>query len=241
LHTRNIAFTIPAIHSLCEEEFFQKLGKPKIGLLRRNDGKPLEPGMPKHLVRPTSYPADLSTSSHPIQIVDFGESFLRDDIPGVLHTPLPIRAPEIIFGETLDYRVDLWSMGCMVSLDIKRNIESLYLRQLFELVVGQPPFDNFMTTPTILVRQMLEIANDELPERWEQTWRAMNSASPGEKSGYTLQEWLEEMYFDGERNNDLTREVILTVGKLVRSMLQFEPSKRASAEKMLQDPWFNGD
>jgi len=95
-----------------------------------------------------------------------------------------------------------------------------------------------MTTPTILVRQMLEMANDELPERWRQTWRAMDSASPGEKSGYTLQEWLEEMYFDGERNDDLTQEDILKVGKLVRSKLQFEPFKRALAKEMLKDSWF---
>lgn len=98
-----------------------------------------------------------------------------------------------------------------------------------------------MTTPTILVRQMLEIANDELPERWQQTWRAMDSASPGEKSGYTLQQWLEEMYFDGERNSELTQEDILKVGKLVQSMLQFEHLKRASAKEILRNSWFNGE
>ncbi|KAI0809592.1 kinase-like protein [Xylaria sp. FL0064] len=225
LHTRNLTFTIPSIHSLREEEFFQKLGNPETGLLKRNDGNPLEPGKPEYLVRPTSYPADFSLSFHPIKIVDFGESFLSDDIPDTLHTPLPVRAPKIIFGDKLDYRVDLWSMGCM----------------LFELVVGQPPFDSFMTTPTILVRQMLERASDGLPERWQQTWRAMDSASPGEKSGYTLQEWLEEVYFDGERNEDLTREDILKVGELVRRMLRFEPSMRASAREILQDPWFRGE
>ena len=121
-HTRNLAFTIPSIHSLGEEEFFQKLGNPETGLIRRKDGKPLEPGMPKYLVRPTSYPADLSVLSYPIKIVDFGESFLDNDTHDKLHTPLPVRAPEIIFGEKFDYRVDLWSMGCMVSSDLERNI-----------------------------------------------------------------------------------------------------------------------
>lgn len=122
LHTRNLAFTIPSMHSLSEEEFLQKLGKPETGLLRRKDGKPLEPGMPKYVVRPTSYPADLSMPAHPIKIIDFGESFLSDGVPDTLHTPLPVRAPEIIFGEKLDYRVDLWSMGCMVSSDLKENM-----------------------------------------------------------------------------------------------------------------------
>lgn len=74
--------------------------------------------MPKYLVRPTSYPVDLSLSLHPIKIVDFGESFLSNNIPHTLHTPLSVRAPEIVFEEKFDYRVDLWSMGCMVSSDL---------------------------------------------------------------------------------------------------------------------------
>jgi len=95
-----------------------------------------------------------------------------------------------------------------------------------------------MVTPTILVRQMLEMASDGLPERWQQLWRVMDGASPEESSGYTLQGWLEEMYFDGERNEDLTREDMVKVGELVRKMLRFEPSSRASAREILQDPWF---
>ncbi|QDS72140.1 hypothetical protein FKW77_004169 [Venturia effusa] len=225
LHTRNLAFAIPPVHSLSGEEFMQKLGEPEIGLVRRNDGKPLEPSMPRYLVRPTSYPVDLSKPSQSIKIIDVGESFLDDDVPDILHTPLPLRAPEIIFGEKPDHRVDLWSMGCM----------------LFELIVGQPPFDSSMITPTILVRQMLETVDDELPDRWQQTWRTMDSASPGEESGSTLQEWLEEMYFDGERNSDLTRGDISHVGRLVRRMLRLEPSKRASAEEILRDSWFCED
>jgi serine/threonine-protein kinase SRPK3 len=41
--------------------------------------------MPKYVVRPTSYPADLSMSFHSIKIVDFGESFLSDDILDILY------------------------------------------------------------------------------------------------------------------------------------------------------------
>ncbi|KAI9679435.1 MAG: hypothetical protein M1817_005457 [Caeruleum heppii] len=225
LHTRNLAFTIPFVDSLREEDFLQKLGKPETGLVRRKDGKPLERGMPEYLVRPTCYPADISVSVHPIKIVDFGESFLSNEVPGTPHTPLPVRAPEIIFEDKLDHRVDLWSMGCM----------------LFELVVGQPPFDSFMTTPTILVRQMLEMANDGLPERWQPKWKAMDKESPGEESGHTLQEWLEEMYFDGERKAELTREDMLKLGQLIERLLRFEPSERASASEILQDSWFQGE
>lgn len=115
LHTRNLAFSLPSVDSLDETKFFQKLGRPEIGAIKRSDRKSLEPGIPEYLVRPTSYPTDLSLSSHPIKIVDLGESFLDHAIPNTLHTPLPVRAPEVIFGDQLDYHVDLWSMGCMVS------------------------------------------------------------------------------------------------------------------------------
>jgi serine/threonine-protein kinase SRPK3 len=118
MYTRNLASTIPALHLLRKDEFFQKLGNPEIGLLRRKDGGKLEPGMPKYLVRPTSYPENTSLSLHPIKIIDFGESFLNNDMPVTLHMPLPIRAPEVIFGAKLDFRVDLWSMGCTVSLHL---------------------------------------------------------------------------------------------------------------------------
>ena len=119
------------------------------------------------------------------------------------------------------------------------TVADQYLMQFFELIVGQPPFDSFMTTPTILVRQMVKTASDELPDRWQQAWDNMTNASLGEISRCTLQEWLDEMYFDGERNEELSREAILKVGELVRRMLLFEPSKRASARELLQDSWFS--
>jgi serine/threonine-protein kinase SRPK3 len=95
-----------------------------------------------------------------------------------------------------------------------------------------------MTTPTILVRQMLGMASDDLPERWQKSWRDMEAASPGEVSKVTLQSWLEDMYFDGERREDFDREEIRQLGRLVAKMLRFEPCSRASAEEILHDSWF---
>jgi serine/threonine protein kinase len=102
------------------------LGKPGIGHVRRSDGKDLEPGIPDYIVRSASYRSHFWSSSSSVKIVDFGESFLHTTIPQNLHTPLPVRAPELIFGESLDYRVDLWSMGCMVrkSSKVKSHLGS---------------------------------------------------------------------------------------------------------------------
>jgi serine/threonine-protein kinase SRPK3 len=98
-----------------------------------------------------------------------------------------------------------------------------------------------MATPTTVVHQMLETASDELPERWQQKWRTMDSAWTGDKTENSLQEWLDETYFDGVRKEDLTREDIVKVGALVRRLLRFEPSTRASAQEILQDPWFGNE
>ncbi|KAJ6114186.1 protein kinase [Penicillium capsulatum] len=225
LHTRNLAFTLPCMDNVTEEKFIEMLGKPEIGHVRRRDGKDLEPGIPEYIVKPTSYRTHSWDSTQAIKIIDFGESFLRTAVPQTLHTPLPVRAPEVIFQDHIDYHVDLWSMGCM----------------LFELFVGQPPFDTFFLTPKILVGQMQEMASDDLPERWQEAWDTMNAGDgiATESTGHNLQEWLEEVYFDGPQSPDLTREDIVRLGQIIGRLLQFEPWTRASARQVLDDPWFN--
>ncbi|KAA8641520.1 uncharacterized protein ATNIH1004_011656 [Aspergillus tanneri] len=222
LHTRNLAFAVPPMDNVPESEFINMLGKPEIGYVRRKDGKALEPGIPEYIVRPALYRGFPWSPSYPIKIVDFGESFLHTTLPKTLHTPLPVRAPEVIFKDRLDYRVDLWSMGCL----------------LFELFVGQPPFDSFLITPPILVSQMREMASDALPKRWEVLWKSMDDRATAESPGPALQEWLEEMYFDGERNKDLTKEDILKLGQIIGRLLRFDPSTRLSAWEILDDDWF---
>lgn len=105
---------MPCLDNLSEGAFFETLGKPEIGHVQRRDGEDLELGMPKYIVKPTSYRTHSWNSAQTIKIIDFGESFLCTAVPQTLHTPLPVRAPEVIFQDHIDHRVDLWSMGCMV-------------------------------------------------------------------------------------------------------------------------------
>ncbi|KGQ02175.1 hypothetical protein PAAG_11130 [Paracoccidioides lutzii Pb01] len=138
----------------------QNIGHGEIGYVRRSDGKDLEPGIPKYIIRPTSYWTHSWNSAQSIKIINFRESFLPTAVPQTLYTPLPVQAPEVIFQDRIN-RFDLWSMGCM----------------LFELSTGQPPFDTFLITPTILVGQMREVASDDLPEGWQRLWDTMNAGA----------------------------------------------------------------
>ncbi|RDW61130.1 uncharacterized protein DSM5745_10628 [Aspergillus mulundensis] len=220
LHTRNLAFSIDAMENVSEQEFVETLGEPEIGRVYNTDRKDLGPGVPQYIVRPARRFSSRSPSF--VKIIDFGESFLQQSAPHSLHTPLPVRAPEVIFGDHLDCRVDLWSLGCMI----------------FELFVGQPPFDSFLLTPKLLVDQMQELTNEPLPERWQGLWETMSGDVTTEGSKIRLQEWLQEMYFDGERNTDLSGDDIVRLGNIIQKLLRLEPSARASAREILSDPWF---
>ncbi|EPE10155.1 serine protein kinase [Ophiostoma piceae UAMH 11346] len=133
------------------------------------------------------------------------------------------------------------------SLDEKDFLDRLgkpHTGPLFELITGQPPFDVIMLTKPILVQQMMGLATDSLPSRWRDKWQAMQKDLPGEDDedkdhSYTLQEWLAEVYFDDSKHAELTREDIVGVGKLIESMLKFEPSQRAGASDILADSWLN--
>ena len=60
---------------------------------------------------------------------------------------------------------------------------------------------------------------------------------PDEQS-YTLQGWLEEVYFDDDKQIGFTREEIAGAARLIARLLKFEPSRRATAGDVLSDAWF---
>lgn len=89
---------------------------------------------------------------------------------------------------------------------------------------------------------MREMVSDTLPTRWtDLELETMYSGSPAEISGPTLQEWLEEMYFDGERKENFTNADIVKLGRIIGKLLLFEPSTRASAREIMNDPWFRNE
>jgi hypothetical protein len=53
-----------------------------------------------------------------IRLIDWGETFVHGAEPTKLAQPADLRAPEIIFGGRFDYRLDLWRVGCTVSLGL---------------------------------------------------------------------------------------------------------------------------
>lgn len=83
----------------------------------RTDGGEHEAGVPRYTVQPVSFPVTEETLDAPVKIIDFGESFIIGDVPfpKTLHTPMEVRAPEVVLGVEFGLEADVWSAGCLVS------------------------------------------------------------------------------------------------------------------------------
>jgi serine/threonine protein kinase len=114
-----------------EEEFVLKMGRTEVGQVQRKDGRKKGIHEPDYIVRPVTFPINISEYPGTIKLIDFGESFRADAAPTSLRTPLPVRAPEVIFGDELTTSVDLWSAACMVS------IMHLLLRELAQTMASK--------------------------------------------------------------------------------------------------------
>lgn len=80
------------------------------------DGRFSVANIPSYIVRPARFPKlDILQSSPSVRIIDFGEALLDNGVPSILHTPPSVRAPEIIFGDVFNRRVDLWSASCLIN------------------------------------------------------------------------------------------------------------------------------
>jgi hypothetical protein len=110
----NVAFTCKGWSQLTEEELFEVLGAPKSEKLARLDGKPLDEGVPNQLVKATGWFGWIDEDDEDLRIFDFGEAFLKGAEPKCLAQPQQLKAPETIFTDSYDYRLDLWRAGIMV-------------------------------------------------------------------------------------------------------------------------------
>lgn len=103
------------------------VGRPTSFVLEHADGTPLPPSAPVSLVRSAAWtgwpdediedqdPDDIEDYSFDdIRILDLGEAFLQTDVPTHLFETPGLRAPEIVFAGSFDYRIDLWRVGLIV-------------------------------------------------------------------------------------------------------------------------------
>jgi len=119
---------------LSEEELFEVLGPSGTEEVIRVDGRPLGEGVPRQLIKSTEWigwPYEDDEEDEDIRLIDLGEAFIRERIPEKLAQPGGLQAPETIFTDKFDYRLDLWRAGLTVRLWLLNSCEilpNIYLR-----------------------------------------------------------------------------------------------------------------
>lgn len=173
-------------------------------------------------MEPATFPIPAVVGQVHATLIDFEQSFLRtDQLLAKVRTPLIFRAPETLLDSTWDLRIDIWSLACTI----------------FELVTGQPPFDNFMPTKAALILEWLAMFGD-MPEEWRKQAKVVVADCKDDIDGCSLSSWLCETYFSSERKADFTKEDIQRLGDLLTKMMCYRPRDRLSAQDILKHEWF---
>lgn len=72
------------------------------------------PEIPSQLIKAACWDNWIDEEFEDVRLIDFGEMFSLDQPPPKLAQPTPLRSPETIFTDLVDYKVDLWRVGCVV-------------------------------------------------------------------------------------------------------------------------------
>ncbi|MCJ1263439.1 hypothetical protein MMC22_003309 [Lobaria immixta] len=222
LSIRNLVFTCSHLSHLSEEELFEILGPLKTKNLAREDGEPLGKGVPNQLVKSASWvgwPDDKDEDDDDIRIIDLGEGFIKDDVPEKLAQPGDLQAPETIFSDRFDYRLDLWRAGLII----------------YYLAFGYLPFSWW--SMYTLVREMIELLG-ELPPEWQPKWEQLKLdgrkdvklfklGDKCDRSGPTLDQ---EFHENAEKVHEPELMILLPV---IKGLIRYLPSDRISAAQAL--------
>ena len=99
---------------MTEECLFEVLGSPEPVELVRVDGKPTSKNVPSQLVAAVSWFDWTDEDEEDLRIIDLGEAFLQGGGNKKLAQPSSMQAPETIFTDSLDHRLDVWRAGIVV-------------------------------------------------------------------------------------------------------------------------------
>ncbi|KAF2227230.1 kinase-like domain-containing protein [Elsinoe ampelina] len=201
-----------------QETLLESLPQPKRYDIHATKGHALTAHLPTYVVENVEIPLDTSRKSIVAKLIDFGQSFEFNSPPSKINTPLVFRGPELLFDSRWDHRIDIWSLACTI----------------FELVTGQPMFNNILPDKEGLTREWIAMFGP-LPPAWAA--RAPITDSEG-MDEFSVGEWLRECYFENERRTDFAEEHIEWLGEMLEGMMRYEPGERMEAEDVLRCKWF---
>ncbi|KAI9373398.1 kinase-like protein [Aspergillus egyptiacus] len=209
----NIAFTSSRLSRLTGGEMFQVTGRPQWEEVVRSDGQPLDKGLPKYIVEACKWDEWSDEYEESLRVLDLEHAFIQGEKPKPFSQRGPLRVPESIFTKSLDYRVDLWTAGCVI----------------YALIFQSNPFI-FTGSDADLVRSMVSFVGC-LPGEWKQEWEQMKT-----ESGDVIEETevppgseLKRRFNEGGHDPELA-----CLMPLIQGLIKFQPKNRLTAAEALE-------
>ena len=178
-------------------------------------------------------------------------AFFESDPPEERHTPLGLRAPEQIFGDSASKAADIWAFGILV-------FEFVCGCMVFEFGLGPIGRENVDDEHLLMLSDWIGPLPENLHQRWSRSSKYFTPERVLYNTIVTMDSWdylgyepdtLDdnrmdpmEKQFDEYKPTSVSAEEEGTVIKaLIRRTLQYDPAKRPTACELLQDPWFTTD
>jgi serine/threonine protein kinase len=137
-------------------------------------------------------------------------------------------APEIVLGLPFDHKIDIWAAGCTMYSLLTRN-------SLFGFSAELQSDEEAARDEHLL---QMTLAIGPLPQRLHKKWHIDKDVV--RRAVYPRQGWVHSSIEDSIRKpvslglNEQEKEDVLQV---LRHMLDYDPTKLYSAERLLQLPW----
>ena len=214
-------------------ELYQRFGEPRKIKVERMDGAPCSPEVPSYSVMPAQLAIPSDQVSDPrIIISDFGEAWLSDtETREELQTPVLFLPPETTFSRKLNGKpADVWTLGCT----------------LYEILGERPLFEGFMPDKDDIIAEMVSCLG-LLPQHWWQSWQARGDFFLEDGSWKTDMKHFHESksrplllrihQMGRENDSEFSEDEAKSMEKMVRTMLTYEPTKRATAREIMESDW----
>ncbi|KAK9477866.1 kinase-like domain-containing protein [Lipomyces japonicus] len=197
---------------------FSIIGAPFVYRLAREDGEPLQSGVPVQLVKCATWPGWFQRTDEDLRLMDLNESFLRDHSPAQLARPRFLWPPEAFFENVLDHRVDLWSAGFTI----------------YSFIFAFPPY-LFVGDDYQIIRSIIYYKGG-LPQEWNAKLKELYPKGSEEQLSNHESEVIDnlplklEKLFKEEAHNDDLKPLY----SIIDGLMQYLPANRIEALQALE-------